>query len=75
MKINGKYYYSVNVPGKHGYSFAVCSETELTEDAVLEAALNVGAFEGQEDDATYAVVDDLFTQNDVKQFESCTYNV
>ncbi len=75
MKINGKFYYSVNVPGRHGYSFAVCSENELDDEEVINRAYDAGAFAGQEDDVDYAVVDTLFNENDVKHFASCTYNV
>lgn len=75
MKINGKFYYSVNVPGRHGYSFAVCSENELTDEEVINKSFDAGAFKGQEEDADYAVVDTLFNENDVKHFASCTYNV
>lgn len=75
MKINSKFYYSVNVPGRNGYSFAVCSETELNDEEVINSAFDAGAFEGQEDDVDYAVVDTLDSENDVKHFASCTYNV
>ena len=75
MKINGKFYYSVNVPGRHGYSFAVCSENELDDEEVISKAFDAGAFNGQEGDVDYAVVDTLFNENDVKHFANCTYNV
>jgi len=75
MKINGKFYYSVNIPGKHGYSFAVCSETELNDEEVISRAYDAGAFAGQEDDVDYAVVDTIFDENDMKHFANCTYNV
>jgi hypothetical protein len=75
MKIDGKFYYSVNIPGRHGYSFAVCSENELNDEEVISKAYDAGAFEDQEDDVDYAVVDTAFDENDMKQFADCTYNV
>lgn len=75
MKINGKFYYMVNVTGCYGYSFAVCSETELTDEEVINKAYYAGAFEGEEDDVDYAVVDTAFDENDMKHFADCTYNV
>lgn len=74
MKVNGKFYYSVNIPGKRGYSFAVCSESELTDEQVINSAFDAGAFNGQEDDVNYAVVDTL-DDSEVKHFNNCTYNV
>lgn len=63
-----KKYYTINIPGKHGYSFMVCGNFE--EDEAVEKALSAGLFEGQEDDAEYAIVDGLVSQNDIDQFKN-----
>lgn len=62
-----KSYYSINVPGKHGYSFAVCGE--FTEDEAVDMAADANLF-NDADDADYAIVEEL-TQSEIDRFKKC----
>lgn len=65
-----KFYYKIDVAGRHGYSFMVFSTDELDEGEVLDKALANGLFE-DEIDADYAVVDDLVSEYDIAHFTNC----
>ena len=65
-----KFYYKIDVPGKHGYSFMVFSTDELDEGEVIDMALRNGLFDDEED-ADYAIVDDLVSDYDIKSFTNC----
>ena len=70
MEHNGKHYYKVDVAGKHGYSFMAYSAHELDEYEVISLCLDANLFE-DENDAPYAVVDDLVSVSDVEHFQKC----
>ena len=53
-----EYYYKIDVSGRNGYSFMVKSSSDIDEYEVLTKALEQGYFVDDED-ANYAVVDDL----------------
>ena len=74
MEQNNKIYYKIDVPGRHGYSFMVFSTDELDEGEVLDKALAKGLFDDDED-ADYAVVDDLVTDSEIEFFKDCTYEI
>lgn len=65
-----KFYYKIDVAGRHGYSFMVFSTDELDEGEVLDKALAKGLFE-DDDDADYAIVDDLVSEYDITHFTNC----
>lgn len=72
MEYKGKHYYKIDVPGHYGYSFMVVSNEELDELDVLHKAY------GYFNDATdlrYAIVDDLVSENDIKFFSNCIYDI
>ena len=69
-----KFYYKIDVAGRHGYSFMVFSTDELDEGEVLDKALAKGLFQ-DEIDADYAVVDDLVTDYEIEFFKDCTYEI
>lgn len=60
-----KNYYSINVPGKYGYSFAVCGE--FNEDEAVDMAVKANLF-NDADDADYAIVEEL-TQSEIDHFK------
>lgn len=67
--------FSINVPGRHGYSFAVKCDDSYDEDSVINAALEANLFE-DETDADYAIAEDITDfSHDVKHFEDCTYEI
>ena len=49
--------WKINVPGAHGYSFAIAGELEEEADAIMEA-LYCNLF-NDEHDARYATVEDI----------------
>ena len=65
-----KFYYKIDVPGRHGYSFMVFSTNELDECEVIDIALRNGLFDDDED-ADYAIVDDLVSKYDIESFTKC----
>lgn len=65
-----KFYYKIDVPGRHGYSFMVFSTNELDECEVINTALRNGLFDDDED-ADYAIVDDLVSEYDIESFTKC----
>ena len=65
-----KFYYKIDVPGKHGYSFMVFSTDELDEGEVIDMALRNGLFDDEED-ADYAIVDDLVSNYEIEHFTNC----
>lgn len=65
-----KFYYKIDVAGRHGYSFMVFSTDELDEGEVLDKALAKGLFE-DEIDADYAIVDDLVSNYEIEHFTNC----
>ena len=70
MKHNGFYYYKVDVMGKNGYSFMAKSKDEFDECEVIDILLEKNGFNDDED-ARYAVVDDLVSVSDINHFEEC----
>lgn len=72
--MNQKYYYKIDVLGKHGYSFMISSNDVLDEYEVLAKALAKGLFQN-EFDANYAIVDDLINDYDIENFKDCTYEI
>ena len=65
-----KFYYKIDVPGRHGYSFMVFSTNELDECEVINTALRNGLFDDDED-ADYAIVDDFVSKYDIESFTEC----
>lgn len=66
--------FSINVPGKYGYSFAVKCETD-DEDTAIEMAYDAGLFEDEED-VDYAIAEDITNHPyDIQHFEGCTYEI
>lgn len=67
--------FSINVPGRHGYSFAVKCDTSYDEDSVIELAAESGLFDSDED-ADYAIAEDI-TESDyeIEHFKDCTYEL
>jgi hypothetical protein len=74
MEKNNKFYYKIDVMGKHGYSFMVSSNDMLDEGEVLDLSVSKGLFE-DEIDADYAVVDDLVSDYDIENFKDYTYEI
>lgn len=72
--MNQKYYYKIDVPGRHGYSFMVVSNNELDEIQVLDKALVYGLFNDNVD-ANYAIIDNLISNYDIENFKDCTYEI
>lgn len=67
--------FSINVPGRHGYSFAVKCDTSYNEDTVIDLAAESELFNDPED-ADYATAEDITDSDyDIKAFASCTYNL
>lgn len=69
-------YYKIDVPGRNGYSFMVCSTDYLDEYEVLDKCIEKGYFE-EDSDARYAILDDLVTPMDIENFEKsdCIFNL
>ncbi len=66
--------FSINVAGRHGYSFAVKCDAENEENAI-ERALNAGIFE-DDIDADYAIAEEITdSPYDVEHFKSCTHEI
>ena len=67
--------FSINVSGKNGYSFAVECDCFYDEESVIDAALENGLFD-KEEDADYAVAEDITEyEDDIKAFQNCTYEI
>lgn len=67
--------FSINVPGKHGYSFAVQCDDSYDEESVIDLALENGLFE-EDYDADYAVGEDITdSEYDRNAFASCTHTL
>ena len=65
--------FSINVPGRHGYSFAVKCDTSYDEDSVINLAAENFLFEVDED-ADYATAEDITdSEYDINAFKNCTY--
>ena len=63
-------YYKIDVMGKNGYSFMVETDEELRYDEdAIDLAVEQHLFQDSED-ADYAVVDDLVTEQEIEQFKS-----
>ena len=63
-------YYKIDVMGKNGYSFMVETDEELRYDEdAIDLAFEHHLFQDSED-ADYAVVDDLVTEQEIEQFKS-----
>ena len=75
MKMNGKFYYKIDVHSRSdGYSFMVSSDDELSDNEAICRALAADCF-NDEDDADAATVDTLIDEEDVAFFTDCTYEV
>lgn len=67
--------FSINVPGKYGYSFAVECDASYDEESVIDLALEHDLF-GEGNDADYAIGEDITdSEYDRKAFASCTYKL
>lgn len=66
MKEENKQFYTVNVPGKYGYSFLVLDEADADE-TVIDHSYNCDIFDDLED-ADYAVIDDMIGETELKAF-------
>lgn len=74
-----KHIVKIDVPGRHGYSFAVAfnAENEMAdhESTALDLALEANLFE-EDDDYDYAMAEDITDYPyDVEHFKSCTYEL
>ena len=68
---NGRHYYKIDVSGRHGYSFMISTPNELPDEYdAIDVACVLEAFEC-DDDARYAVVDDLVSVHDIEHFIEC----
>jgi hypothetical protein len=64
--------FSINVPGRHGYSFAVKCDTSYDEESVIELAAENLLFE-EEEDADYAIAEDITeSEYDINGMKDCT---
>ena len=67
--------FSINVPGRHGYSFAVRCDASFDEDSVIDLAAESKLFNDPED-ADYAISEDITESDyDINAFKSCTYDL
>lgn len=65
-------HYMVNVPGRHGYSFMLASERDLTDEEIINISLDeLDLFEDPENDPDYAMVERFVTEEDVEHFKTC----
>ena len=70
-------YYKIDVMGKNGYSFMVETDEELCYDEdAIDLAVEHNLFQDSED-AIYAVVDDLVSEQDIEDFKfaDCCYKI
>lgn len=66
-------YYKIDIAGKNGYSFMIMSnndESMRLESDIIEQCAEKGLFHEPED-AKYATVDDLVSDEDIKHFIEC----
>ena len=67
--------FSINVPGKHGYSFAVRCDTSYNEETVIDLAAENCLFE-EDEDADYATAEDITESDyDIQALKDVTYNI
>ena len=67
--------FSINVPGRHGYSFAVRCDTSYDEESVIELAAENCLFE-EDEDADYAIAEDITESDyDIQAFKDATYDI
>ena len=67
--------FSINIPGRHGYSFAVKCDCSYDEDSVIDLALENDLFE-EEYDADYAIVEDITdSEYDINGLKSATFEL
>lgn len=67
--------FSINVPGRHGYSFAVKCDTSYDEDSVIDLAAENFLFE-EDEDADYATAEDITdSEYDINAFKDCIYEI
>lgn len=74
-----KHIVKIDVPGRHGYSFAVAFNTENEmadhESNALDLALEANLFE-EDEDYDYAMAEDITdSEYDIEHFKYCTYEV
>ena len=61
-------FYKIDIRGSEGYSFMIETDVELRcENDIIDLALDKNLFLDEED-ANYAVVDDLVTEYDINHF-------
>lgn len=67
--------FSINVPGKYGYSFAVRCDASYNEESVIELAAENCLFE-EDEDADYAIAEDITESDyDIQAFKDDTYDI
>ena len=67
--------FSINVPGRYGYSFAVVCDCSYDEDTVLDLALECGCFD-DDGDCDYAEAEDITeSPYDIQGLKDCTYEL
>jgi len=67
--------FSINVPGRNGYTFAVKCDTSYNEDTVIELARESALFDSDED-ADYATAEDITESDyDIEYLQDCTYEL
>ena len=67
--------FSINIAGKHGYSFAVECDSSYDEDSVINLALDNELFE-EGYDADYAIAEDITdSEYDLNAFKDYTYKL
>ena len=67
--------FSINVPGRHGYSFTVKCDTSYNEDTVIDLAAESELFNDPED-ADYATAEDITDSDyDINAFKNSTYTL
>lgn len=64
------FYFKVDVLGHDGYSFMVASEHDLTDDEIIDKALEKELFLDDRD-SEIAIIDNLVDDNDIKHFNDC----
>jgi len=67
--------FSINILGKHGYSFAVRCDTSYNEETVIELAAENHLFNDDED-ADYAIAEDITESDyDIQGLKNVTYDI
>jgi hypothetical protein len=73
--VEKKKIFSINISGKHGYSFAVKCDASYNEKSVINLAFAHELFM-EPDDATYAVAEEITDSDyDIEGLKSATYEI